>query len=270
MNNMFRNWEILVAGLWPRLAWAAVFLVASYYLARIASQLVEKMLLRRQVDPGAGKLVVELTRWSIFTTGVLLALQQFMDVTAFLAGLGILGFTVGFALQDVMKNFAAGVLLLVQKPFRVGDQILVQEFTGRVAAIDLRSTELITTDGLTVILPNADVLNHAIVNYTRSINRRVDVPIGIAYGSNLELAREAAMKAVLDIPGVLKDPAPQALFETFNASSIDFRLYFWVNTSQLSVVSAKGVAVQAVKKAFDEQKIEIPFPIQTLLVKSQK
>ncbi len=103
-------------------------------------------------------------------------------MTAFLTGLGILGFTVGFALQDVMKNFAAGVLLLLQKPFRVGESISVAGFDGTVTAIDLRSTEIRTFDGRIVILPNADVLNHAIVNFTRSAHRRIELPVSVAYG----------------------------------------------------------------------------------------
>ncbi len=257
--------QTALAAFLPKLGLAILIFIVSLYLSGLVSKLVRKAMERRQPAHGAGKLLEDLTRWGILVFGTITALQQFADVTAFLAGLGILGFTVGFALQDVMKNFAAGVLLLLQQPFRVGDSISVQGFDGAVLAIDLRSTELVTVDGRTVILPNADVLNHAIVNYTRSVRRRIDLPVSVAYGSDLNLVRETILAAVAGVPGVLPDPAPVAMFQLFSATAIDLILFFWVDTSQAGIPDARNAAIQGIKQALEAQGIEIPYPAQKMV-----
>lgn len=249
----------------PRFFTALVIFVVSFYLSKIVSKIARKLLDARQPTPNAAKLIEDVVRWGILTLGVIMSIQQFVDVTAFLAGLGILGFTVGFALQDVMKNFAAGVILLVQHPFRVGDAILVQEFEGTVRAIDLRSTEMLTHDGRVVILPNSEVLNHPIINYTRSTERRIDVQVGVAYGSDLALARQAALDAVESLSYILQNPAPAVAFHLFNASSIDLLVQFWVNTGQVSMSVARNDALEAVAAAFAAKGIEIPFPVQRVI-----
>ena len=166
MEQFFNQFiAFFIAGT-PRLLTALLIFVLSLYVARLISNLLKRVLQKRRAPRGVVQLLEQLTLWSIVVAGVITALQQFVDVTAFLAGLGILGFTVGFALQDIMKNFASGVILLLQQPFHVGETIGVKGFDGTVLAIDLRSTEMKATDGRVVILPNADVLADPIINYT--------------------------------------------------------------------------------------------------------
>jgi small conductance mechanosensitive channel len=231
---------------------------------------LRRVLERRQVNSGAERLISETVRWSIIVYGTIMALQQFADVTAFLAGLGIIGFTVGFALQDVMKNFASGVLLLLQKPFRIGDTISVADFDGTVTAIDLRSTEIKTFDGRTVIVPNADVLNHAIVNFTRSVNRRVELPVGVAFGSDLEQVQRLATGAIGQIPGLLNEPAPQVVFRNFGESALNFVVYYWVDTSKISLFAAQDAGLKLINKTFEEHHINIPYPTRTVLIQKEK
>ncbi len=262
VENWF--WEFL-----PKLGLAIVILILSHYFSQLFAKLIKKILSKREVDIGVTNLSHDITRWTIMTAGVITALQQFVDITAFLAGLGILGFTVGFALQETMKNFAAGILLLVQKPFRIGDTISVQGFDGTVVKIDLRSTEIIDLNGRVVILPNSEVLNHAIINFTRSIKRRIQIPVGVAYGSDLTKVYEVTMQAIQAMPITLADPAPQVVFSLFNASSIDIVIYFWIDTSVITVFAAQDQAVKQIKQAYDSHQIEIPFKTQTLLVKNE-
>ncbi len=270
MENLLVQWQADLSTLLPKLAVALLIFLVSLYLAKLVSGMLLRVLERRKVNSGAERLVSETVRWSIIVYGSVMALQQFADVTAFLAGLGILGFTVGFALQDVMKNFAAGVLLLLQKPFRIGDNISVAGFDGTVTAIDLRSTEIRTFDGRTVIVPNADVLNHAIINFTRSVNRRVELPVGVAYGSDLEQVQKLAMDAVGQVPGLLSDPAPQVVFRNFGDSSINFTVFYWVDTAQIGLFAAQDAGLKLIKRAFQEQGIEIPYPIRTVMTKQEK
>jgi small-conductance mechanosensitive channel len=250
----------------PKLLLALVIFVISIYLSKIISATVRRALQRRTPVPNATKLLVDITRWGILSFGTIMAFQQFVDVTAFLAGLGIIGFTVGFALQDVMKNFASGVILLVQQPFRVGDSVAVGDYEGTVLAVDLRSTEIKTFDGRIAIVPNADVLNHVIVNYTNSLQRRIEVVVGVAYGTDLKLARDVALEAIHAVPGYLEDPAAMVVFKEFGESSVDMSVFVWFDTAQSSPLKARDGAIESIKLAFDAHNIEIPFPVRTMLV----
>ncbi len=254
----------------PRLGLAVIIFFIGLYLSKIVSRMVRRGLERREPSPAATKLVVDLTRWGILVFGIVMAFQQFVDVTAFLAGLGIIGFTVGFALQDVMKNFASGIILLAQQPFRVGDAVEVGAYEGTVRTIDLRSTEIQTFDGRIAILPNADVLNHAIVNYTRSLQRRIEVIVGVAYGTDLKLARDLVLEAIRAVPGYLETPEAMVVFKDFGESSIDMSVLVWIDTAQTSPPKARDAAIEVIKAAFDANKIDIPFPIRTVLMDDGK
>ncbi|NPA06925.1 MAG: mechanosensitive ion channel [Chloroflexi bacterium] len=254
----------------PKLIASLVIFVASIYLAGLLAKLVNDVLRRRKVDPEVSLLLVRLTRWGLIIVGALVALQQIgFRVTAFLAGLGILGFTVGFALQDVSRNLIAGILLLLQQPFDIGDMIEVQGYLGEVEDVTLRSTELRTLDGRLVLIPNADVFTSSLVNYSRTPRRRIDLDVGVAYDSDLDKVREVALEAIRGLPGALEEPKPLVWFHTFNESSIDFTLYFWIDTQKTDIFEAKSLALEAVKKAFEREGIEIPYPIRTVYLHGQ-
>jgi len=270
MEKLLVEWQADLGALLPKLAVALLIFLISLYLAKLVSGLLRRVLEQRKVNSGAERLVSETARWSIIVYGSVMALQQFADVTAFLAGLGILGFTVGFALQDVMKNFAAGVLLLLQKPFRIGDNISVASFDGTVTAIDLRSTEIRTFDGRTVIVPNADVLNHAIINFTRSVNRRIELSVSVAFGSELEQVQKLVLDAIGQVPGLLDDPAPQVVFRNFGDSSIHFAVFYWVDTTKVGLLAAQDAGLKLIKQTFEKHNINIPYPIHTVLVQREK
>ena len=212
-------------------------------------------------------LVVQLTRWSLIILVAIVALQQMgFDVSAFLVSLGVLGFTVGFALQDISKNFVAGLLLLLQQPFDIGDAIEVAGYSGTVEDVDLRATQLRTFDGKVVLIPNTDVYTSAITNFSKAERRRLELTVGVAYGSDLDLTRAATLEAVTHVKGILAEPAPQVVFNNFGGSSIDFTLYYWVNTSEADILAARDQAVVAINAAFAAQNIEIPYPVQTVLM----
>ena len=250
------------------LAALAIFLV-SLYLAGLLGKLVRRVLAKNKADHEITLLLSQLTRWSIIVIGVITALQRFFDVTAFLAGLGILGFAVGFAMQDIMQNFVAGIILLVQQPFNVGDAVEAGGYGGTVEAINVRTTELRTWDGLVVILPNASILSNPITNYTRARRRRIEIPVGVGYGSDLDLARAAAIDAVKRIPGFVEDPAPSVTFDAFGDSAINLTVYFWVDVEKAGFLDAKDAAVRQIKAAFDKQGINIPFPVRTVYMRPE-
>ena len=196
-------------------------------------------------------------------------MQRFFDVTAFLAGLGILGFTVGFALQDVMKNFAAGVILLIQQPFHIDEYIGVTGFDGQVLTIDLRATEMRALDGRIVSIPNADILANPIINYTRANRRRIELPVGVGYSTDTDHARKVVLEALQQVPGFMAEPAPVVAFSNFGDSALQLDTYFWIDTAKTNHITAKDDAFSLIKNALDKQGIEIPFPIRTVYMHSQ-
>jgi small conductance mechanosensitive channel len=252
----------------PNLLTALAILIVSLYLARLLSNLLRRVLRRRKAPEGVIHLLGQLILWSVVIAGTITALQRFFDVTAFLAGLGILGFTIGFALQDIMKNFAAGVILLLQQPFHVGETIGVKGFDGTVLAIDLRATEMKALDGRIVILPNADVLANPIVNYSRASQRRVDLSLSLPHGADPNTARGIVLDAIQTVPGFVREPEPMIVFDSLTNSALELNANFWVDATKINPLQAKDTVLLKVKSVFNEQGIEIPHPVQAVYSKS--
>lgn len=251
----------------PRLLTALVIFVLSLYFARVISNVLRRVLQRRRAPAGVVQLLGQLALWSIIVAGTITALQQFFEVTAFLAGLGILGFTVGFALQDIMKNFASGIILLLQQPFHVGETIGVKGFDGTVLAIDLRATEMRAADGRVVILPNADVLANPIINYSRANHRRVDLSLNLSHGTEPGTVRQILLDAIQDVPGFISDPEPVIVFNSLTDHALELNANFWIDVTKNDLLHAKDMVLLNVKSVFHEQGIEIPHPIQAVFSK---
>jgi len=249
----------------PTLIAALLIFVLAIYLAGFISRMVRRTMERRKSDPEITLLVAQITRWTILVLGLVFALEQVgFDLTAFLAGLGILGFTVGFALQDVSKNFVSGLLLLLEQPFDIGDAIEVGEYVGTVAKIDIRATEIYTFDGQNVIIPNGDIFTSPIKNYSRYDKRRLDFTIGVAYGSDLELVRQTTLEVVTSIPGFMSEPEAVLVFNNFGESAIEFSVYFWIDLTQTGYFDAVDAAITGINAAFSANNIDIPFPVRTV------
>jgi len=251
----------------PNLIAALLIFVVSLYLAGLIAKLVRRSLEGRKADNEIMLLLTKLSRWSIIILGSIAALQQVgFDVTAFLAGVGVLGFTVGFALQDVSKNFVAGLLLLLEQPFDIGDVIEVGEYTGTVANVELRATEIYTFDGQNVLIPNADVFTSPIKNFSRYNKRRLDITIGVAYDSDLEVVRQTALDVVSQIKGVINDPAPSLIFNNLNESTIDFTVYYWIDLEIGGYLESMDAGVSGIKTVFQEKGIEMPYPTRKVIL----
>jgi len=251
----------------PKLLSALVIFIVSLYFARLISNLLRRVLQRRRAPLGVVQLLGQLVLWSIIVAGLITALQQFVDVTAFLTGLGILGFTIGFALQDIMKNFASGVILLLQQPFHVGETIGVKGFDGTVLAIDLRSTEMRATDGRIVILPNADVLANPIINYSRANQRRVELSLNLPHASEPGATRQILLEAIQSVPGFVSEPEPVIVFNSLSDHAVELNMNFWVDVTKNDPLHAKDAVLLKVMSAFNEQGIEIPHPAQAVYSK---
>ena len=256
----------------PKLITAVIIFLVTIYVGALVAKAVRRLARKRNMDPELVILFSRVAQWSVIVIGTLWALETVdKNITAFIAGLGIAGFTIGFALQDITKNFVAGMLLLLQQPFDVGDTIKVVGYTGAVSEVSLRDTQMITLDGLHVTIPNANVYTNPITNYSKAKRRRVALDIGVAYGSDLEHVTETAQEAIKSLPGIiLDDPAPSVVFKNFGDSSIDFTLYYWIDASESDLFTATDQGIKLVNAAFQRENIEIPYPIRVNLQPSQQ
>jgi small conductance mechanosensitive channel len=250
----------------PKFVLAVVIVLVGLYLGQLLRRVVTKVLKRTGAEAGVTHLLGQMVYWSVAILGFIIAVGLFVDLTALLAGLGLVGFALTFALQDVLKNFVAGILLLVQRPFIVGDYVRLESFEGTVRAINSRSTEMLTDDGLTVLLPNAKVLDNPITNFTRTPDRRIEILFTLPDDSDLPRVRELTLKALESVPHYLASPAPDLLFE--NASGgLTLKARVWVDTSKVASASiAKGSALSAVYDALKAEGIEFRYPRQEVAV----
>ena len=280
---MFEQFNEAVGKLWGKLAgWldeivlalpniflAAIVMGLSFFVARYVRKLVEKGLGKTS----ANKTVTDVLTNIIVTAFMLVMLFIVLNilnlseaVTALLGTAGVIGLAVGLALQDPLVNLFSGVMMSVRDYYSIGDLIETNGYFGKIQKITLRSTIIAQPDGQQVIIPNKDVLQNPLKNYTHNGKRRIELECGVAYGDDLEEVEKIAIKAIEDADFNINETKPIELFFTeFGGSSINFTIRFWKNiTSQGDYNAAKHKAIIALKKAFDKNGITIPFPITTL------
>jgi small conductance mechanosensitive channel len=257
--------QLFVRTYLPKFVVAVLIFLVGLYLGRLLRNMVTGLLKRTGAEPGVTHLLGQMTYWAVAGLGLLIATGLFVNLTALVAGLGLVGFALTFALQDVLKNFTAGILLLVQRPFIVGDYVQLDPYEGTVRAINSRSTEMLTSDGLTVLLPNARVLDNPITNFTRTPERRIEILFTLPYDSDLANVRELTLKAVESVPNCLSSPAADVLFE--NASGgLTLKARVWVDTSKANASVAKASALSLVYAALKGEGIEFRYPRQEVVV----
>lgn len=254
----------------PKLVMAIVIFLLTLYVARLGFRLIGAALKRRRIDPELNLLLSRIAQIAIIIIGTIWALATVdFDVTGFVAGLGIIGFTVGFALKDIAENFVAGVLLLLQQPFDIGDAIEAGGYSGTVTSIEIRSTTIRTFDGLLVIVPNAQVYGNPITNYSKVHQRRINLDVGVGYETDLQKANDIMLEVANNLPGIKEDPAPFVVFKEFGDSSINATLYFWIDTSEAGYFGSLDAVVKGIKTAFEQEGINIPYPIRTLYMQQE-
>jgi potassium-dependent mechanosensitive channel len=245
------------------------------YLSGLVSRTVSFIAAGSQSDPEANKEKSGIGSWlliiriTITVIGLLLAFAVLgipMDrLTIILSALSV---GVGFGLQTVVNNLVSGLIISFEKPVRLGDIVEIAGQSGTVKSIGFRSSIITTITGAEVVIPNGDLLNHHLVNWTHeNISRAVEIPIGVAYGTDLEKAIKILKSLPAEDGRVLSTPAPSVIIKQFNSSSIDMQLTFWVrNIRQWTLV--KTDIILAIDRAFTENSIKIPFPQQELHITS--
>ncbi|MCG7200665.1 mechanosensitive ion channel family protein [Marinobacter pelagius] len=246
------------------------FFVAWLLLGR----LIRETMIRYRLDPSIRQLVENLFSVLAVTFAVVTVLAQFgFDVVSIVAGLGIVGIAVGFAAQSTLSNFIAGITLLIERPFRIGDWVTINGQDGKVVKIALRTTWLRTRDNIFTMIPNDSVASSDIVNYSAEGATRLNIPVGIAYKESARAAREVIMPVLRAHPEALQSRGmePRVLMESLGDSSVNLKAQVWITPDNLDVQpTIMAEILEQIKEALDAAGIEIPFPHLQLFIDDAK
>ena len=219
-----------------------------------------------------GDVLGSFLKWLVILAGMLVSLVVVLPTFRpgdLVAGLGITSVAIGFAFKDILQNWLAGLLLLIRRPFRVGDEIVVNGYEGKVEWIETRATMIRTYDGRRAIIPNADVFTNAVTVNTAFPLRRSEVMVGIGYSDQIAVARKAILAVLAELEGIEPDPAPEALAWELAGSSVNLKVRWWTDSRRTSVVHAQARVVEAIKGVLDREGIDMPFPTQVVLLHDQ-
>lgn len=244
---------------------ALVVLVVGWIVVNKINKFVKKTLDKLDVEPSLITFFGALTLW-VLRILLLLSVVSMIGVqtTSFLALLGSAGLAVGLALQGSLSNLAGGVLILLIKPFKVGDFIESGPFVGTVDKILLFTTELTTVGNQKVVMPNGSLANSNLINYSAHDTRRMDLDVGIAYSDDIKKAKDVIMKVVQEDGRALQDPAPQVFVSALADSSVNIRLRAWYTTD--IYWNVYWDMLENIKIAMDQNGLSIPFPQRDLHV----
>ncbi len=252
--------------------------IASSIISSIIPYLDEKIVAK--TDSHVDNIILDLAgKFSgviIYALGSILALDILgLNVMPFIAGASVAGIAIGFAAKDTLSNLIAGVLLIIDRPFEVGDRIEVwtapanSASWGDVIDIGLRATKIKTTDNIVIVIPNNEIMKRDIINYTAITDEiRVRIPIGIAYEADVKKAKELIISVSLELDWVMKAPAPKVVVRNFGASSVDLQARVWIREPRRRMDTISHIT-DRVKEVFQQEGIEIPYPKRDIYIKKE-
>ncbi|HZY65417.1 MAG TPA: mechanosensitive ion channel family protein [Rubrobacteraceae bacterium] len=262
----FRELAREIASRAPRITVALVIFLIFVVIALVLRRALKTALGRMTLAPRIRILIVRIALISALAVGALvfLVVATGASLGRVITGFGLLSVGVGLALKSPLENMISGIITILVAPFRIGDEIEVSGYTGKVEDISIHDTILRTFDGKRVAIPNIDVYLNAVVNQTAHPIRRYDVTVGVHYNDDLPKAVEIARESLNSTEGVRETPEPVVLVETLNAYSVDMILRFWSDPTMQNQFKVISDVTTSVKLAFDREGITIPFPISTL------
>jgi len=267
------GWIEMVIKSLPNLILSAFVVVLTIFTLKIVQKLTNKPLKSISPNLAVYQLFKKLLSIAFLSSGLFLSLEILnleKTVTSLLAGAGVLGIALGFAFQEIASNFVSGIFIAFKGPYKIEDIVKIGDYFGTVVIIDMRTTTIRTFQGLEVIIPNKELFTKPFINYTSTPERRIDLTVGVSYGSNLELVKDVALKALEPIEERIVEYDIEFYYHEFADSSINFDIRMWIHyPGNQAFLKARSEMVIKVKKAFDENNITIPFPIRTIEMKSK-
>lgn len=262
------GWFDVVISHIPNFIVAIVIALVFSILARYAGKLMKNVLRRSLDSTQIADLMASIFKVIVLCIGLFIALD-FVGlkgtVTSLLAGAGIVGLAIGFAFQDMTENLIAGIAMGIRKPFKAGDVIETDDVFGSIHSINLRNTLIESFYGQLILVPNKVLFRNVLKNYTTLGVRRIEVPVGISYGDDIEKAKEVIVDKINEFDFVIRKDETAVYAEGFGDSSINLLVWFWIKyPGEPDFMTVRHKGVVAVKQALDEADISIPFPIRTL------
>ena len=268
LTNKLQGWIESVISMLPNLTLGLLIAIIFFFIARIIRKFMLKGMNKYSSHEALNKMISNIISIMIFGVGVFIFLDLLKwdkALTSLVAGAGIIGLAISFAFQNLISNFTSGIMITLRKPYIIGDLIEAGDYMGKVQEIKLRSTEILTPDGKLVIIPNKNIYENAIVNYNKTPTLRIDLPVGISYGDDLQKVKDVVLNALQELEPRDQNHEIEFFYEEFGNSSINFIVRIWVPfKEQIDYFHPKSEAIMRIKKAFDENDITIPFPIRTL------
>ena len=268
ITDKLQNWLEILVGMLPNVVLAFLVFFMIVGIGKVFRKYFRKYLGKISEKETLNKLLVSIIYTIILIIGVFTALNILnleQTVTSLLAGAGIIGLALSFAFQDLATNFISGIMMAFKSPFRVGDIVETSGFTGIVESINLRSSVMRTFSGQLVHIPNKNIFQNSIINYTDLQKRRVEMMVGVSYDEDLDKVEKITLDTIRQLKFVRKEEPVEFYYENFGGSSIDFSLKFWVDfPGNTGFGTCRSEAIKAIKKVFDQHGISIPFPIRTL------
>jgi small conductance mechanosensitive channel len=253
LADSFRQFAGQLVDWLPRLLAALLFLVVTVLVARAVRRWVGRALRRTSTEPHLELLLAKLVTFAVYTAGVVVALSfAGVNLSVLVGSLGLVTVALGFALQDIVSNFAAGIVLLLEHPFTRGDYIATNGAEGTVEDIRVRATQLRSPDGQRVLVPNKQLFSNVLTNASATMRRRVEVVLELPYGQDAAKARELLLAAANGVDGVSDDPPPRLLTEDLGESALSLRLWFWVDPRAADPVRVRSAVLEATEAALRE------------------
>ncbi len=266
-DRLYQGLADLLVGLVPKVLTALLVFSLFYVAYRVLKRLLDRLLDRsKRVDTGLQALLSKTYRFVGLSFIAVMVLDQLgVNVAALLAGLSIAGIAVGFAARDTLENFISGITIMIDKPFRIGDNVEVEGVFGTVEEITLRSTRLRTLNHQILVMPNIHMINQKLINHTMLSTLRVEIPFGIAYKEYPQQAREVVLRLTEGDERLNFDYPPQVVVTGLNDSSVDLSLRLYLKNPKLEI-AVRYDYIEKVREALREAGIEIPFPHLQLFV----
>lgn len=253
--NELGNWSVSLIG---KLIIALVVWLIGKKIIKVLDKLVKKMIDRSSLDKGVVNFAVSVLRFAMYAILIMIVVDKLgFQTTSLLTLFGSAALAIGMSLQGSLSNFAGGILILVFKPFKVGDYIIVGTNEGTVKSIEILYTRLVTIDNKVIMLPNGSLSNSSIINVGAENTRRIDIEIGIGYSSDIPKAKKLLEQVINSEKGILKDKGVMVIVKSLDESCVTLETRAWVNTADYWNV--RFDLLERYKSIFDENGIEIPF-----------
>jgi small-conductance mechanosensitive channel len=271
------NYPLLKVGETQITLWIIVYLILFLFLlftvtSRVKRWVVDRLFVKSHVDYGVRQAIGTIASYIVIAIGTLIILDTAginLSALNFLAG--ALGIGIGFGLQNITTNFISGLILLLERPIKIGDRVEVEGTQGDVVEISLRATTVITNDNVAVIVPNSEFISKKVVNWSyRTPDVRINIPVSAAYGVDPDIVREVLLEIAKNHSGVLQELSSDVLLDQFGESSLNFILRVWTRTYTHKPGVLRSEINYEIARKFEEREIAIPFPQRDVFVRGGK